>query len=108
MARRLPHSEECEKGRGRPRVSGSIPPFSKALMVVPRHWHGLVCRLSGRLNKTHRADDAEARIMDVLRQFRTACETARTTEEVRLYKLCLDAAQREISRAGRGQPARGR
>ncbi|KAF9810216.1 hypothetical protein IEO21_07058 [Rhodonia placenta] len=58
-------------------------------------------------HETRRADDAEARIVDVLHQFRASRETAlraqadaaRATEEVRLYKLRLDEAQREIFRA---------
>ncbi|EED78784.1 predicted protein [Postia placenta Mad-698-R] len=58
-------------------------------------------------HETRRADDAEARIADVLHKFRAARETAlhaqadaaRAAEEVRLYKLRLDEAQREIFRA---------
>lgn len=58
-------------------------------------------------NETRRADEAERRIMEVLHRLQGAHEAtmlaqadmARANEEVRLYKLRLDEAQREIFRA---------
>lgn len=58
-------------------------------------------------NETRRADEAERRIIEVLHRLRGAheatmlaqAEAARANEEVRLHKLRLDEAQREIFRA---------
>ncbi|KAI0357756.1 hypothetical protein OH77DRAFT_1583336 [Trametes cingulata] len=58
-------------------------------------------------SETRRADDAERRVLEVLRKLRTAHEAtmvaqsdaARAREELALYKYRLEDAQREISRA---------
>ncbi|KAH9848096.1 hypothetical protein C2E23DRAFT_740120 [Lenzites betulinus] len=58
-------------------------------------------------SETRRADDAERRLLEVLRKLRAAHEAtmlaqadaARAKEELTLYKYRLDDAQREISRA---------
>ncbi|KAI0366560.1 hypothetical protein BV20DRAFT_951950 [Pilatotrama ljubarskyi] len=58
-------------------------------------------------SETRRADDAERRVLEVLRKLRTAHEAtmlaqsdaARAREELTLYKYRLEDAQREISRA---------
>ncbi|CAL1710226.1 unnamed protein product [Somion occarium] len=58
-------------------------------------------------SETRRADQAEQRVVEVLERLRTANETiltvraeaARANEELRLYKLQLETAQREILRA---------
>lgn len=66
--------------------------------------HNLTERLK---DETHRADNAEHRAREVAVRFKEANdgrlaalqETARVSEELRLYQLQLENAQREISRA---------
>ncbi|KAI0329765.1 hypothetical protein GY45DRAFT_1371297 [Cubamyces sp. BRFM 1775] len=58
-------------------------------------------------SETHRADEAERRVVEVLRRLRTAHEAtmlaqadaARAREELTLYKYRLDDARRELDRA---------
>ncbi|KAK7680381.1 hypothetical protein QCA50_016621 [Cerrena zonata] len=74
----------------------------------PKHLKTLLVVANDRLeSETRRADQAEQRVVEVLERLRTANETisvvrseaSRANEELRLYKLQLDNAQREILRA---------
>ena len=74
----------------------------------PKQLKALLILTNDRLeSETRRADLAEQRVVDVLDRLRTANETistvrtevSRANEELRLYKLQYDLAQREIHRA---------
>lgn len=74
----------------------------------PKQLKHLLLLTNDRLeSETRRADQAEQRVVEVLERLRTANETistvraeaSRANEQLQLYKLQLDNAQREIYRA---------
>lgn len=114
------HSHRSTRSRrhhrdGKERDRSSIASYSKELAKVLVRQEGEVKDLRNRLyfteerlkDETQRADDAEKRVLDAVLKFKEANDarlaaqqdSTRLAEELRLYKIQLEAAQKEIYRA---------
>lgn len=114
------HSHRSSRSRrhhrdGKERDRSSAASYSKELAKILVRQEGEVKDLQNRLyftqerlkDETQRADDAEKRVMDAVLKFKEANDarlaaqqdSSRLSEELRLYKIQLDAAQKEIYRA---------
>lgn len=114
------HSHRSTRSRrhhrdGKERDRSSMTSYSKELAKVLVRQEGEVKDLRNRLYVTEerlkdeiqRADDAEKRVMDAVLKFKEANDarlaaqqdSSRLSEELKLYKIQLDAAQKEIFKA---------